>query len=151
MLTADDRWAIADTLSTYCLAVDTRDLALLDSVLTEDVECIFQTGARTGRDNVREFIGGVLANLTATQHNLTSSVVTGDGDHATGKTYLIVQHVKDGIEGGTTFLMGGTYNDDFRREAFGWRIARRQLVGSWRSGNPAVLGLPSTAAGGVHP
>jgi ketosteroid isomerase-like protein len=146
MLSAEDRWAIADTLSNYCLAVDSRDLALLDAVLTEDVECIFQTGARIGRDNVREFIAGVLATLTATQHNLTSSVVTGDGDHATGKTYLIVQHVKDGIEGDTTFLMGGTYHDEFRREAAGWRIARRQLVGSWRTGNPAVLGLPSPAA-----
>jgi ketosteroid isomerase-like protein len=149
MLTADDRWAIADTLSNYCLAVDTRDFALLDSVLTEDVDCIFQTGAQTGRANVKDFISGVLATLTATQHNLTSSVVTGDGDHATGKTYLLVQHVKDGIEGGNTLLMGGTYHDEFRREPAGWRIARRQLIGTWRTGNPAVLARPSSA--GVRP
>jgi ketosteroid isomerase-like protein len=145
MLSAEDRWSIADALANYCMAVDTRDLALLDSVLTEDVECVFQTGARSGRDNVKEFISGVLTSLTATQHNLTSSVVTGEGDRATGKTYLLVQHVRDGIEGETTLLMGGTYHDEFRREASGWRIARRQLIGTWRTGNPAVLARPHSA------
>jgi hypothetical protein len=65
---SEDRWAISDVPSTYCLAVDTRDFDLLETVLTEDVECIFQTGTRVGRDNAREFIAGVLSTLTATQH-----------------------------------------------------------------------------------
>ena len=83
MPSPQDRWDISDLLSRYCFAADTRSLAALDEVFTEDVECVFQTGSRTGRDNVREFMGGILASLTATQHNLTSSVVTesagGDG------------------------------------------------------------------------
>jgi ketosteroid isomerase-like protein len=147
MLSSDDRWAISDVLSTYCLAVDTRDFDLLATVLTEDVECVFQTGTRVGRDNVRAFIAGILSSLTATQHNLTSSVVTGDGDSATGQTYLLVQHVKDGLEDGTTFLIGGTYHDEFRRGADGWQISRRHLVGTWRTGNPAVL----AGAGSLDP
>jgi hypothetical protein len=142
MLTPEDRWEISDLLSRYCFAADTRNLTLLDEVFTEDVECVFQTGSRTGRDNVREFMGGILATLTATQHNLTSSVVTATPDGAEGTTYLIVQHVRAGAAGGETFAMGGTYYDRFRRESGAWRIRRRELVGSWRSGNPGVMQRP---------
>jgi uncharacterized protein (TIGR02246 family) len=142
MLSPEDRWAIADVLSRYCFAADTRDLSLLDSVFTEDVECVFQTGARQGRDNVREFMGGILASLTATQHNLTSSIVTATDEGAQGTTYLVVQHVREGAEGGETYAMGGTYHDRLREEAGEWRIYRRELIGSWRSGNPAVMIRP---------
>ena len=142
MLSPQDRWDISDLLSRYCFAVDARNLAALDEVFTEDVDCVFQTGSRTGRDNVREFMGGILANLTATQHNLTSSVVTESAGGAEGTTYLVVQHVREGAEGGETYAMGGTYHDRFRRAGAGWRICRRELVGSWRSGNPAVVIRP---------
>ncbi len=142
MLSPEDRWEIADLLNNYCLVVDNRQLARLDDILTEDVECIFQTGVAKGRDSVRTFIADVQATLTATQHNLTTSVVTEDGDGASGSTYLVVQHIRDGAERGTTFAIGGAYQDQFRREAGGWRIARRKLVGSWRAGNPAVLSRP---------
>jgi 3-phenylpropionate/cinnamic acid dioxygenase small subunit len=111
-------------------------------VFTEDVECVFQTGSRQRCDNVREFMGGILANLTSTQHNLTSSTVSETSDGAAATTYLVVQHVRDSAEGGTTYAMGGTYHDRLRHEPDGWRIYRRELVGSWRSGNPDVLIRP---------
>jgi SnoaL-like domain len=139
MLTSDDRWEISDLLSRYCIAADSRNLALLDDVFTEDVACVFQTGSRTGRDSVREFMGSILKHLTATQHNVTTSVVTEVADGAEGTTYLIVQHVRAGAEGGDTFAMGGTYYDRFRRENGAWRIWRRELIGSWRTGNPDVM------------
>jgi uncharacterized protein (TIGR02246 family) len=139
MLTSDDRWAISDLLSRYCIAADSRDLALLDDVFTEDVTCIFQTGSRTGRDSVRDFMDSILQHLTATQHNVTTSVVTESADGAEGTTYLIVQHARTGAEGGDTFAMGGTYYDRFRRENGAWRIWRRELIGSWRTGNPDVM------------
>jgi hypothetical protein len=142
MLTPQDRWEISDLLSRYCFAADTRNLALLDEVFTEDVECVFQTGARSGRDNVRDFMNGVLVTLTATQHNMTSSVVTETQGGAEGTTYLIVQHVRDGAEGGETYAMGGTYYDKFRIDNGTWRICRRELVGSWRAGNPGVMPRP---------
>jgi hypothetical protein len=139
LLTPDDRWEISDVLSRYCIAADSRNLALLDDVFTEDVACTFQTGSRTGRDSVRDFMGSILKNLTATQHNVTTSVVTESADGAEGTTYLIVQHLREGAEGGETFAMGGTYYDKFRRENGAWRIYRRELIGSWRTGNPDVM------------
>lgn len=145
MLPPEDRREISDLLSRYCFAADTRNLALLDEVFTEDVECIFQSGTRIGRDNVREFMGGILTNLDATQHNLTSSIVTTSDDGAAGTTHLIVQHVRNGAEGGDTYAMGGTYHDRFRRENGSWRISQRELIGSWRTGNPAVMIRPNSS------
>lgn len=144
MLTPQDRWDISDLLSRYCFAADLRDLAALDAVFTDDVECVFQSGSRIGRDNVRAFMDSVLSRLSATQHNVTSSVVVESGDGATGMTHLLAQHVREGIEGGETLAMGGTYHDEFRRTDDGWRIARRQLVGSWRVGNPEVLNVDTS-------
>jgi uncharacterized protein (TIGR02246 family) len=142
LLTSDDRWEISDLLSRYCIAADSRNLALLDDVFTEDVVCIFQTGSLTGRDAVRDYMGSILKHLTATQHNVTTSVVTASEDGAEGTTYLIVQHLRTGAEGGETYAMGGTYYDHFRRENGAWRIYRRELIGCWRSGNPDVMIRP---------
>lgn len=139
MISPEDRWEIADLLSKYCLAADTRELGLLDEVFTHDIECVFQTGSCSGIEDVRTFMASVLDRLTATQHNVTTSLVTATEAGAQGRTHLIVQHVRTGTDGGDTYAMGGTYHDLFRREAAGWRICRRELVGSWRVGNPAVM------------
>jgi hypothetical protein len=138
-LTADDRWEISDLLNRYCIAADSRHLELLDEVFTETIEAVFQTGSRTGRDAVRDFMGSILKHLNSTQHNVTTSVVTETADGASGTTYLIVQHVREGADGGETYAMGGTYYDTFVRQDGAWRISRRELIGSWRVGNPAVM------------
>jgi hypothetical protein len=142
MLSPQDRWEISDLLGRYCIAVDTRELSLLDDVLTSDVECVYQTGRAAGLENVKAFLAAVLSRLTATQHNLTTSVITETPGGAAGTTYLVVQHVLAGAEGGDTFTIGATYRDRFVRTPAGWRIGHRELTGSWRSGNPAVLAQP---------
>lgn len=143
MLSPQDRWEISDLLARYCIAADTRELSLLDDVLTTDAECVYQTGRAAGRDNVKAFMAAVLSRLTATQHNLTTSVVTETPGGAVGTTYLVVQHVLAGAVGGDTYAMGATYRDWFVRTPDGWRISRRELTGNWRSGNPAVLAQPA--------
>jgi hypothetical protein len=143
MLSPQDRWEISDLLGRYCIAADTRELSLLDDVLTPDVECVYQTGRAAGLENVKAFMASVLSRLTATQHNLTTSVVAETPGGAEGTTYLVVQHVLAGAEGGDTYAMGAAYHDSFVRTLVGWRISRRELIGSWRSGNPAVLAQPA--------
>jgi hypothetical protein len=139
VLTPQDRWDIADLLARYCIAADTRELSRLDEVMVPDVECVYQTGSAIGLEQVKSFMGAVLSRLTATQHNLTSSVVYEAAGGAEGITYLVVQHVRAGADGGDTYAMGASYRDRFVRTPDGWRIARRELTGNWRSGNPAVL------------
>jgi hypothetical protein len=145
MLSPQDRWEISDLLARYCIAADTRELSLLDDVLTPDVECVYQTGRAAGLENVKAFMAAVLSRLTASQHNLTTSVVTEAPGGATGTTYLVVQHLLAAAEGGDTYAMGATYRDRFVRTPGGWRISRRELTGSWRSGNAAVLARPASA------
>jgi hypothetical protein len=148
MLSPQDRREISDLLGRFCIAADTRELSLLDDVLTSDVECVFQTGTAAGLDSVKAKMAAVLSRLTATQHNLTTSVVTEAPGGAAGTTYLVAQHVRAGADGGDTYAMGVTYRDRFVRTPAGWRIARRELAGSWRSGNPAVLTPPASGVDG---
>src|SRR5260370_41975433 len=76
MLSPQDRWEISDLLGRFCIAADTRELSLLDDVLTSDVECVFQTGTAAGLDSVKAQMAARLRRLAAAQHNPTPPVVT---------------------------------------------------------------------------
>jgi hypothetical protein len=67
-------------------------------------------------------------------------VVTLDGDAATAQCEVQAQHVRRGVDGGSTFTLGGRYRDRLTRTPDGWRIAHRDLEVVWVAGNPAVLG-----------
>ena len=64
------------------------------------------------------------------------SQVRVDGDAATSRCYLQAQHVV----GAATFLLGGRYEDRLVRTADGWRIAHRDLITMWTTGDPSILG-----------
>src|SRR5260370_38960925 len=98
MLSPQDRWEISDLLGRFCIAADTRELSLLDDVLTSDVECVFQTGTAAGLDSVKAKMSAGLSRLNATQHNLTTSVVTVAPGGAAGTTQLVAQHMRSGAD-----------------------------------------------------
>src|SRR5260370_21421595 len=102
MLSPQDRWEISDLLGRFCIAADTRELSLLDDVLTSDVECVFQTGTAAGLDSVKAKMAAVLSPLTATQHHLTTSVVTEAPRGAAGPTYPVAQHLPPAAHRGHT-------------------------------------------------
>ena len=62
-----------------------------------------------------------------------------DGDEGRASCYFQAQHVLDGTEGGTTYIVAGTYRDRVVRTPEGWKIAERQLTVLWTQGNERVL------------
>ncbi|MBV9796046.1 MAG: nuclear transport factor 2 family protein [Actinobacteria bacterium] len=133
-LTADDRWAIAETLSWHGHLFDRGELDRLGEIFTPDVVYDL-SGAGVGvfegidaiRDGARRLGPG-----NPIAHHVTNIVITSvDGDLVTtqSKGFMIMA---DGSPASVT------HQDTLRRQPGGWRISRRVIVPQ-----RAPLGAPS--------
>lgn len=137
-----DRREIEDVLYRYAHALDSKHWDRLGAeVFTADAVCDFLElgGVHEGAQAAADFIASVLGGLDASQHLIGTPLIDVAGDTARSRCYLQAQHVFLGAEGGDHFLVGGTYVDDLARTPDGWRITRRELHGTWQSGNPGVF------------
>jgi ketosteroid isomerase-like protein len=133
-----DQQMIIDVTVAYTWALDTKQLDQLRDVFTPDATAVLRGVACAGRDAIIERIGPAITRLDATQHLIGNHHVVVNGDTATCRCQLQSQHVKAGVEGGDTYLIGGTYDDRLVRTADGWRIAHRVMTQTWATGNPDV-------------
>lgn len=134
-----DRTAIIDLTIAYCWALDTRQWDALDDVFATDVTAELAAPLMHGVEAIKARVARALVPLDDSQHMVTNHQIVIDGDRATCRCYLHAQHVRNGVEGGDNFVIGGRYEDTMVRTASGWRISHRRLVSMWREGNPAVL------------
>ncbi|MDR7276020.1 nuclear transport factor 2 family protein [Catenuloplanes atrovinosus] len=133
-----DRAAITDTLYRIARAMDSKDWDLLAAGYTEDAQGDYVNAAASGRTEIVEGTRAFLGSLDATHHAVHNIEVSIDGDVATTHATMTAQHVR----GGEQFLLGGTYDDTFRRTEQGWQISNRRIRGLWSTGDPAVLTVP---------
>jgi hypothetical protein len=129
----------------YAAAVDALDGDGFAAQFTEDGELWVPdvssgtepTICRSGREALARIPSG-LARYHVTHHRVGPAVVTVDGDSATGEVAGVAHHVT--ATGPTDWTGGGpgtdavwflVYRDRYRREAWGWRIARRALHLRW--------------------
>lgn len=77
-------------------------------------------GNRQGREALRDYYRAIKPEDNPSAfHILTSPVIEIDGDEATGDWHLtIILTLRDG----TSMLLGGVFNDRYRRTQEGWRI-----------------------------
>lgn len=134
-----DRAEIVDLAIRYTWALDTKRLDDLRDVFVADATALLHGVACEGVDAIIERIGGALLRLDATQHLVGNHLVEVDGDTATHRCQLQGQHVLAGTDGGDTYVVAGYYDDRLVRTDEGWRIAHREMHGTWTSGNPAVV------------
>jgi hypothetical protein len=80
----------------------------------------------------------VLDYYDATTHFNGQSVVTLDGDRATGETYCLAHHLW--VENGqrTLLIMSIRYIDTFVRHDGKWLFAERQLITDWTDRRPST-------------
>jgi ketosteroid isomerase-like protein len=134
-----DRCAIADVVSAYARAIDTRDWTALAACFTDD--CVVEyaaSGRAHGPSDVVDRCRSAVAPLDVTQHYVTNLVIDLAGDGASSVCSLAAQHVR----GDGRFVVGGVYHDAWRRTPDGWRIAHRRLERTWTVGDRDVLALP---------
>lgn len=142
-----DRFRIADLLTRYTVAIDTKDYALLDSCFTPDAHLDYTSAGGIAGDypKVREWLEKALAPFPMTVHYLSNSVVELDGDSATART-AVQNPMGSANEDGSLhiFTVGAYYNDKLVRTDDGWRITERVEETAFMDGSlPKGLSIPS--------
>lgn len=133
----EDRVALRDLVEAYARCADRVDgdgLAAL--FMPEGVLRIVPRGAessprvRTGREEIATAIKG-LTRYVATFHFVGNHYVTVDGDTGTGEAYCIAHHLLGESGSQVDHVMMIRYQDQYRREPDGWKLAERELRVDW--------------------
>jgi hypothetical protein len=136
-LTSEDRWEISDLLARCAFAADRRDMTLLDEVFVPEASGDFgAAGQPRGRDAVKALFLQLLETYDATQHLMTTSLVTATPAGAHARTSF----VSECLLGGDVVAMGGTDEDDLVRRDGKWRLTHRTILMTWVGGEPVALG-----------
>ncbi|OQO02710.1 hypothetical protein B0A48_12239 [Cryoendolithus antarcticus] len=150
---AIDYEAIRNTLSRYCVALDTKDFSLLARVFTENVVAKYPFGpALEGVEAIQAKISDRLKHITS-QHALTTQTIemAADGKTAETTTYFTGIHFGQGKWKGQQVTAWGRYVDHFVRVkadaaedvlpgATGrWLIDKRETVFMGRLGEEGVM------------
>ncbi|SNQ50908.1 Polyketide cyclase [Frankia canadensis] len=139
MLSAEDRWAIAETLSLHGHLFDQGQLDRLEELFTPDV--VYDVtdvgmgmgmGMFVGIDEIRR-AGLELGVGNPIAHHVTNVVITGDdGDEATAQSKGLAV-MADGR------CVSATYLDTLRRTDHGWRLRHRVILARRTPLNGAYL------------
>lgn len=109
----------------YCVGADHRDRERWTSVWAPDA--VWQVGPDLAFTGVDEIIAAVERQwrfFPVMQHATTNHTVDIADDSATGRSDVVVLVQ---LPDGRWIAGGGTYEDEYRRDAGTWRIARRRV------------------------
>lgn len=134
-VSVEDRLALQELAARYARAVDRREYPAFAALFTADGVLCGPGYAMSGRAEIERGIAGI-EQYEATQHCVHQQLVDVRGDTATGETYCVARHVytRDGVR--RKLDWGVRYQDEYRREADAWRIARRELLLDWTQDLP---------------
>lgn len=135
-----DREDIAELVHAYSDAVMHRDEARWAACWSEDATWSLPGGRDvTGRDAIVELWRTSMAKYDAVVQHVHSGTVSIEGGAATGRWH-ISEHCRR-ADGSPSILLA-YYDDVYRREAQGWRLARRELAVQYQG--PPDLSAPFT-------
>lgn len=138
----DDVVALKQLAYRYAHAVDTFDEDLLGRVFTDDGRMrVYHPGED---EPFRDLQGGDKIALVPrtmkpayrrTMHQMTNHLMEIDGDRATGTVLCVARHLAPDGKSALSVLI--RYEDVYRRETSGWRIADRKIRFLWDEVHPA--------------
>ena len=134
-LKPEDRFAIADVMSSYALALDTKDYSLLRSLFAVDVEVMMTFDSDspdggeiklTGIEAWIEFVEKALDGTRASQHLLGNPVISFNGEKAIVRTDLqATEYYKDANKPKTT--LWGVYDTHMVKDKK-WKITKHTIT-----------------------
>jgi len=131
----EDRVSIVETVTRYCVGVDSKDWVLFASCFAPRMRTEF------GEMNREEFVAIVQSALPAfrsTQHLSANHVIAFDQsnpDMATCESDMFAQHFLEGSIGGAFYLLRARYSEQMTRTPEGWRIRSIATSNRWEEGN----------------
>ncbi|HLK12547.1 MAG TPA: nuclear transport factor 2 family protein [Candidatus Binatia bacterium] len=126
-LTADDRLAIGELLAAYCQHLDLGEWDAFCALFTEDARLDFGRvmGTHEGRAGIRAFADTMKGLGLFMRHYVTNVVITGDGERARARSYVLALTGQPGQQSQTT----GLYDDELVKVNGRWLLrARRALL-----------------------
>jgi hypothetical protein len=150
---AADRLALRELFDAYAHCADRRDAEGQKALFTEDTRfAVYMDGEGSEPTYVlqgREALTPVFEDLNryeATTHFNGQSTVTIDGNHATGESYTIPNHVF--TEDGNRKIMIASlrYLDTFTKNDGQWYFAERKLILDWNE--TRSMATPAAASSG---
>ena len=142
-----DRAEITDTLHEWLDYVDTKQFAKTLDLCTEDCEFEYDWGILTAaqlRGRATDLGSEEHTVFSASHHMLTNHRIDVDGDVARASLKVQAAHIRDPEDADSWYVIGGIYNNEFRRTEDGWRMSRVKLAHTWETGDS---GMPSLKAG----
>ena len=134
-LKLEDRFAIADVMSSYALALDTKDYPLLWSLFAVDVEVMMTFDSNspdggeiklTGIEAWIEFVQEALGGTRASQHLLGNPTISFNGEKAIVRTNLqATEYYKDANKPKTT--LWGVYETHMVKDKK-WKITKHTIT-----------------------
>ncbi len=126
-----DRLALRQLADRYARIPDDRAYALVDQVFTGDAIVIGPGFRLEGLAQIRTGMR-TIERYRATQHCMYQQTVEIRGDEAEGEVYCVAHHLFETDGQAQKLDWGIRYQDRYRREASGWRVARRELHIVWK-------------------
>lgn len=130
-LTTGDRMAINDLLAAYAWALDTGDVDALVACFTPDaivVEEVFEEpDCWEGHAKIRQFAEHFrdVGNFPGRQHHITNSVVTGDSERCSVRSFALVTECQG--EPPYVIRFAGYWDDHLAKVAGKWLFTRRTI------------------------
>jgi SnoaL-like protein len=133
----EDRFALRDLVEAYARCADHVDGEGLAALfMPEGVLRIVRRGVdeppaeRIGREAIAKAIKG-LDRYVKTFHFVGNHYVTIDGDEGTGEAYCVAHHLLGESGSQIDHVMMIRYQDQYRRQPDGWKLAVRELRVDW--------------------
>lgn len=112
-------------LITFARAMDSRDWAAIEAIVTEDMRADFGIGEVKGRSELINLLRSFLDNCGVTQHLLGNFMIEVEGDAATSQSYVSDMHLGKDTGDNISFRTLGNYCDTWKKVDGVWLIARR--------------------------
>ncbi|HWO14576.1 MAG TPA: nuclear transport factor 2 family protein [Polyangiaceae bacterium] len=136
--------AVRDIVTRVAHHIDARDWSKLRSLYAERVTTDYTSlfggeVQQQAADALIETWRGVLGPLRATQHLLGPISVLLDGDYARAECHVRGYHYRDGLPGGSEWMVAGHYVFELSVRDAGWQIDAMTLHTYYQTGNRQLL------------
>ena len=131
----EDRVSIVETVTRYCVGVDSKDWVLFSSCFAPMMQTEF---GEVTREEFVAIVESALPAFRSTQHLSTNHVVTfdsSDPDTATCESDMFAQHFLEDSIGGAFYLLRARYSEQMIRTQEGWKIRSIATSNRWEDGN----------------
>lgn len=128
-----ERSLISDLLVAFATALDSKDWDAYAALYTDDGILVLPWTTIRKAD-MPGAVERDLSRYFATHHISANHSITISGDSATSRSYLLAMHVQEKGNQKTQWLVGGWYDNEYRKTERGWLISRVQITPIWESG-----------------